>query len=235
MEFPEFTDAASLTTLEIEALRALQVTLQDLRNEYESALAVTSRSYRLKGNAEVYTQGRALTHHPDALFRLSRLADRYERGVGLLVWHYASAAAVLGTSILDRVVGGRPKLTAAGVTALCEEPSLGQLRDALSIPCTDLLIARESWFREQRDEDRQGLLRAVEGIVECAAEIGEGVPSDTAALWAGRLTEFDRVGTDPLYEGVLERLLGFAEQFPSEISWYLKQSRAGAVPHQVRT
>jgi len=235
MDFPSFTDVAPLTTLEIEALRALHVTLQDLRHEYESALAVTSRSYRLEENAQVYTQGRALTHHPDALHQLGRLADRYERGVGLLAWRYASAAAVLGTSILDRVVRDRPALTAAEVTALCEEPSLGQLRDALSLPCTDLLIAREPWFRDKRDEDRQKLLRSVEDIAECAAEIGDGVPQEAAALWAGRLTDFDRPGTDPLYEGALEQLLGFADQFPNELSWYLKQSRAGAVPHPART
>jgi hypothetical protein len=234
MEFPVFTDAAPLTALEIEALRSLHVTLQDLRHEYESALALTHRSYRLEENAQVYTQGRALTHHPDALFRLGRLADRYERGVGLLTWRYASAAAVLGTSILDRVVGGRPALTAAAVTQLCEEPAFGQLRDALSIPSTDLLIARESSFRDRHEEDRRELLRGVEGVIECAAELGDGVPTDAAALWAGRLTEFDRLGTDPLYEGVLERLLSYSDQFPNEISWYLKQSRAGALPHQIR-
>ncbi|MGW5450197.1 hypothetical protein [Streptomyces asiaticus] len=235
MEFPAFTEAAPLTALEIEALRAVHVTLQDLRHEYESALAVTHRSYRLEENAEVYTHGRALTHHPDALHELSRLADHYERGVGLLTWRHASAAAVLGTSILDRVTGGRPALTAAVVTALCEEPTLGQLRDALSIPCTDLLIAREPAFRDRHEEERQALLHAVEGIIECAAELGHGVPGTAAALWAGRLTAFDRLGTDPLYEGVLGRLLPFAEQFPNEISWYLKQSRAGTLPRQIRT
>ncbi|MFE2182580.1 hypothetical protein [Streptomyces sp. NPDC059455] len=155
--------------------------------------------------------------------------------VGLLTWRYASAAAVLGTSVLDRVVGGRPALTAAVVTALCEEPTLGQLRDALSIPCTDLLIAREPAFRDRHDEERHELLRGVQGVTEFAAGLGDGVPEDAAGLWAGRLTEFDRLGTDPLYEGVLGRLLPFAEQFPNEISWYLKQSRAGALPHQIRT
>jgi hypothetical protein len=74
----------------------------------------------------------------------------------------------------------------------------------------------------------------VEGVIEYAAELGDGVPTDAAALWAGQLTDFDRLGTDPLYEGVLERLLPFADHFPNEISWYLRQSRAGALPHQIR-
>ncbi|MEU1628258.1 hypothetical protein ABZ746_23595 [Streptomyces sp. NPDC020096] len=235
MDFPVFTEAVPLTALEIEALRALHVTLQDLRHEYESALALTHRCYRLEENAEVYTHGRVLTHHPDALHQLGRLADRYERGVGLLAWRYASAAAVLGTGILDRVVGGRPALTAAAVTALCEEPTLGQLREALSIPCSDLLVAREPAFRDRHEEDRHEMLGAVEGVIVCAAELGDGVPQDASALWSGRLTDFDRLGTDPLYEGVLGQLLRYAEQFPNEISWYLKQSGAGALPHQIRT
>ncbi|TVL87523.1 hypothetical protein CD790_33115 [Streptomyces sp. SAJ15] len=144
-------------------------------------------------------------------------------------------AAVLGTSILDRVVGGRPALSAAAVTALCEEPTLGQLRDALSIPCADLLIACEPELRDRHEEERLELLRAVEGVIECAAELGDDVPTEAAALWAGRLTDFDRPRTDPLYEGTLQRLLRYADQLPNEISWYLKQSQAGALPHQIRT
>ncbi|MEV5012140.1 hypothetical protein ACIQFZ_36805 [Streptomyces sp. NPDC093064] len=70
----------------------------------------------------------------------------------------------------------------------------------------------------------------------CSIEgIGDGVPEDAAALWVGRLTQFDRLYTDSLYHGVLGPLLTFADQCPMEISWYLKQSRAGALPHQIRT
>ncbi|MDQ0904256.1 hypothetical protein QFZ22_000241 [Streptomyces canus] len=46
--------------------------------------------------------------------------------------------------------------------------------------------------------------------------------------------EYNRLGTDPLYEGVLVQLLRFADHFPNETSWYLKQSRAGPLPHQIR-
>ncbi|GGU51778.1 hypothetical protein [Streptomyces violascens] len=232
MDFPEFTDTAALAALEIEALRALHITLQDLRHEYDSALALTQRSYRMEENAELYTQGRTLTLHPEALHQAGCLADRYERGIGLLAWRYASAATVLGTAVLERVVHGRPAPTADQVTGLCDEPSLGELRECLKV--TGLLIARDPWFREQREEERQMLLAGVEGAIENATELGEGVPSDTEAVAAGRLTAFDREGADPLYEGVLKQLLVYADQFPMEISWFLKQSRAGALPHQVR-
>ncbi|MEU7260603.1 hypothetical protein AB0B21_33055 [Streptomyces rimosus] len=235
MEFPAFTEAAPLTAFEIEALRSLYLTLQDLRHEYESARLLHDRGYRLEEIAQVYTQGRALPHHPDALHQLGRLADRYERGVGLLAWRYASAATVLGASVLDCLVGGRPPLTATAATELCKEPTLGQLRNALSLPCSDLLVAREPAYRDRHENERHALLRAVEGVIECAAEFGGGVPKEAVSLWAGRLTDFDRPRTDPLYENGLERLLQYAEQFPHETSWYLKQSRAGALPHQIRT
>lgn len=233
MDFPAFTDPGPLTEPEIEALRSLHVTLQDMRHEYQSALALTERCYRLGENAEVYTHGRALSHHPEALHLLGGLADHFERGVGLLTWRYAAAAVVLGTGILERVVGGRPALTAEAVGVLCEEPTLGELRDALSIPSTTLLIARrESVFVDRHEKERLGLLRALEGVIECAAEIDDGLPAD---LWAGRLTAFDRPGRDPLYEGVLDGLLSCADQLPHEIGRYVKQSRAGALPAQVRT
>ncbi|MEW2404453.1 hypothetical protein [Streptomyces sp. NPDC046862] len=64
---------------------------------------------------------------------------------------------------------------------------------------------------------------------------GDGVPEEEATLRAGRLTDFDRGFTDPLYQSALGPLLTVADQFPMEISWYLKQSRAGVLPHQVRT
>ncbi|OIK08233.1 hypothetical protein [Streptomyces monashensis] len=233
MDFPAFTEAAPLTALEIEALRSLYTTLQDLRHEYESARALSHRFYRLEETAQVYTHGRALTHHPDALHRLGILSDRYERGVGMLAWRHASAATVLGISILDRLVGGRPAMTAAAITALCEEPTLGRLREALSIPCTDLLVAREPDFRDRYEDARRGLLRSVEGVVENAAQIGDGVPEDAAELWAGRLSQFDRLDTDPLYDGILGPLLPFADHFPNEVDWYLRQSRKGALPQPI--
>jgi CRP-like cAMP-binding protein len=46
VEFPEFTEAGPLTAFEAEALRTLFVTRQDLRHEYESALAGTDRTDR---------------------------------------------------------------------------------------------------------------------------------------------------------------------------------------------
>ncbi|MGW5250947.1 hypothetical protein ACWEQN_46005 [Streptomyces sp. NPDC004129] len=128
---------------------------------------------------------------------------------------------MLGTSILDRLVGGRPALTAAAVTALGEDPALGQLRDALSIPCTDPLIAREHDWRDRHEEDAT-CSSQWRVWSKKAAQIGDGVPEEAAALWAGRLADFARVYTDPLYHSVLGPLLTFADQFPMEISWYLK-------------
>ncbi|MEU3315826.1 hypothetical protein ABZ743_24560 [Streptomyces sp. NPDC006662] len=235
MDFPEFADPAPLTAFEVEALRALHITLQDLRHEHESALALSHRYFRAEGIARLYTQGRALTHHPDALNQLGHLAGDYERGVGLLTWRYASAAAVFGTTLLERLVAGRAALTAATVTTLCEEPTLGHLRDSLSIPSTALLVAQEGEDQKSHDAERLELLRAVEGAVECAAELGDGVPQDAAALWDGRLTDWDRPDRDPLYEWGLGKIVRYAHQMPHEIGRYLKYARSRALPPQPRT
>ncbi|MFE9558362.1 hypothetical protein ACFYMW_31595 [Streptomyces sp. NPDC006692] len=90
MKFPLVTEPTPLTALEIKAMRALHLAQQDLHHEYESALAMTSRTYRMEDNAQICNQSRALTHHPDAQHQLSHLTGHYERGVGLLAWCYAA-------------------------------------------------------------------------------------------------------------------------------------------------
>ncbi|TPQ23293.1 hypothetical protein [Streptomyces sporangiiformans] len=58
---------------------------------------------------------------------------------------------------MDRLVAGRPALTATAVGELCEEPTLGQLREALSIEAGHLLVSRPDSFRQRAGEDRQQL------------------------------------------------------------------------------
>ncbi|MEV0117652.1 hypothetical protein AB0H77_31165 [Streptomyces sp. NPDC050844] len=234
-EFPTFTEVAPLTAYEVEALRSLFVTVHDLRHEYESATAVASRMYRMSDNAEIYTQGRSMTHHPEALFQISGHASRFEISVGQVAWRYASASAVLGTTLLDRLVNDRPALTAAVVAALCDEPTLGDLHRALSTPTASLLIARDPDMQRWHDKDRSELLTRFESVFYNAARMDGGPPVDDATVAAGRLSEFERSDHDPLFEGLLEPLIRYSEQFPNEISWYLKQSRAGALSHQLRT
>lgn len=226
MQFPEFTALAPLSKLELEALRSLYVAGSELRHEYESALAVTGRLYRAGDIAETYTGGQAFTHHPEALLKLGHLAGEYERGVGLLAWGYVSAATVLGTTLLDRLVRGHRPLTAADVTRLCEEPTLGQLRAALSIPLTDLFVAREPEARRRRDADRTQLLDRLGGVFYNAARLDDDKEPDEVAVAACRLSEVSPPDMDPLYEGLLEPLFPYAEQFPFEISWYLRQHRS---------
>ncbi|WP_157852785.1 hypothetical protein RFN58_29515 [Streptomyces iakyrus] len=46
----------------------------------------------------------------------------------------------------------KPPLTAAAVEALCQEPTLGQLREALSVPAADFLPVHERRFGDDREE-----------------------------------------------------------------------------------
>ncbi|MFF1733747.1 helix-turn-helix domain-containing protein [Streptomyces sp. NPDC058247] len=232
--FPTFTDA--LAEHEAEALRTLYVTCQGLQHEYESALAVSGRASRVQDTVDVYGRGQALPHHSDALNEMHRLAERYERGLGLLAWRYASAAAVLGVRILERVAQGRPALSASEVAALCEEPTLNELRQALSLPGAALLPARDAAYQEWHDRSREELLQSVAATIGYATEIGPGVPTEPDEAAAGRLTDYegsrhhgqvrgrpdDRPGHQPLYEGVLERLLARTALYPDEIDWSLK-------------
>lgn len=221
--FPQFTNFKSLTQLEVEALRSLHAACTHLRQEFDVAAARTMGHYRLGDIAEDYARGRAFTHHREALHSLASAADNYEREVGMLAWRHAGAATVLGTTLLDRLVHGGPSLSLETVNRLCEEPTLGELREALSIPAADLLIARDEEFRDRQEEDRKLLLGRLEGIFRDAAHLGDSdgpLPDDVVAGW--RLTEVSPVGMDPLYEGTLELLFSHAEGLPLDISNHLE-------------
>ncbi|MGW2083466.1 hypothetical protein ACWCOW_42690 [Streptomyces sp. NPDC001939] len=215
-----------MATHEAEALRELYVTCQDQQHEYESALAVTGRAIRLQDAAEVYHQGSTLSVHHDALAEGQQLASAYERARGQLAWRYASASMVLEVRVLERLVQGRDPLTDAEVAALCKEPTLDQLRQALSIPSSVLLTARDEERQEQHDTVRRAMLTAVNTTIEYAAEIDDSLPAAPDTVAAGRLTDYDRPGHQPLYEGLLEQLLARTGLYAAEIDWYLKTPAA---------
>ncbi|MFE6904806.1 hypothetical protein ACFVFJ_50290 [Streptomyces sp. NPDC057717] len=62
--------------------------------------------------------------------------------------------------------------------------------------------------------------------IEYAAEIDDSVPTAPDTVAAGRLTDYDRPGHQPLYEGLLEQLLARTGLYAAEIDWYLKTPAA---------
>ncbi|MFF1651155.1 hypothetical protein [Streptomyces sp. NPDC058240] len=45
--------------------------------------------------------------------------------------------------------------------------------------------------------------------------------------WSCRLADHSPLGTDPMYEGILEPLFDIGEETRMEISWLLRNSEAG--------
>ncbi|NJP74434.1 hypothetical protein [Streptomyces sp. C1-2] len=223
MRLPECTALAPLTTAEWGAIRSLHHACNLLRAEWQTAGTLVDRLTTLQETVEQFDQGTPpFQHHQEAVDVARHSAYMYERELGLNAWRYASAHAVLGITILDRLVVGRPALTAAAVDELCHEPTLGQLREALSIPAGHLLVARREESRQRADEDRQHLLRALGSISVSIRVLKENKPMSEQEAAACLLSENSPLGTDPMYDGVLAPLFDLAEQTPFEINWFLK-------------
>ncbi|MFJ1751139.1 hypothetical protein ACIOJD_33665 [Streptomyces sp. NPDC088116] len=223
MLFPDVVTLPDLAAHEAQALRSLHVSHVELQHTYESAQAASGRASRTHEIAEVYTDGDLFTHHPEALLELSHLATDYEREVGMLAWRYAGAAIVLGVTVLDRLIQCRPPLAEDTVTRLCEEPTLGELRSALSIPHTTLFLARGQKVRQDSEDRRQMAMKGMENIFSNAAAVSDRSAHDPE-IETALLAEVSPPNRDPLYDGILEYLFALAEQLPYEISWYLKRS-----------
>ncbi|MFE7045690.1 hypothetical protein ACFU9X_41710 [Streptomyces atratus] len=225
MRFPDLSDSAPLTTTEVQALRSLYRACNASQAEWRSALALVDRLSAQMETAEEYDQGRPFQHHVEAVNDARSGAYRYERELGLTAWRYASAHAVLGITVLDRLVTGRPALSASKVGELCKEPSLGQLREALSIPAERLLVARnDPSFWKRTDDARQALIAGLDRAHRDIRVVDSAHPMTEQKAWSCQLTDHSPLGTDPIYEGILEPLFEVCEETPLEIGWLLTQS-----------
>lgn len=233
--FPQFTNLKPLTEAEVEALRSLHTACVHLRQEYDLAAARTMGHYRLKDIAEDNGRGRAFTHHQRALHSLAGAAEDYERRVGMLAWRHAASEVVLGVTLLDRLVHGGRALSLKKINLLCEEPTLGKLRQALSIPAADLLIAGDKRMVDRAEKTRTLLLDRVEMIFQEVASLEDGRedPSD-GAVSERRLTEASPADGDPLYKGALEMLMPYAEALPFDIRYHLRHTTGAGLRARLR-
>ncbi|MEV5203221.1 hypothetical protein [Streptomyces sp. NPDC053720] len=212
----------------MQALQSLHHACNASQAEWRSALALVDRLSAQMETAESHGEGRPFPHHVEAVNDARSGAYRYERELGLTAWRYASAHAVLGITLFDRVVAGVPALSASKVDELCEEPTLEQLRRALSIPVERLLSARKDpSYRKRAHEDRQALIAGLDYAHRDIRVVDPACPMTEEEAWSCRLTDHSPLGTDPMYEGILEPLLNICEETPLEISWCLKNADAG--------
>ncbi|MFF3733294.1 hypothetical protein ACFYXM_23990 [Streptomyces sp. NPDC002476] len=228
MRFPDLSDSAPLTTTEVQALRSLYRACNASQAEWRSAIVLADRLSAQMETAEEYDQGQSFQHHVEAINDAHSGAYRYERQLGLTAWRYASAHTVLGIMVLDRVVTGAPALSASRVDKLCEEPTLEELRRALSIPTELLLSARKHpSFWKRAAEERQELLTRLHYTHRDIRAADPARPMTEQEAWSCRLTDHSPPNMDPMYDGMLEPLIEICEQTPLEINWYLKNSEAG--------
>ncbi|MGW7200723.1 hypothetical protein [Streptomyces chryseus] len=108
---------------------------------------------------------------------------------------------------------------------LCQEPTLGRLHEALSVPVADLLPEREHGLPSEREDTAQRWARvrdnvdaAVEAVVEIAVDEEAAHPRTKDEAFGCLLTEHCPPRTDPVYQGVLEPLFKLAEEVPFDIT-----------------
>ncbi len=226
MRFPPFDDRGTLTTIELEALRSLHGAYMTARYEWQSAVAVWDRLSTASDLAGLRaTERPPLRYFEEAVDAIGNRADGFERHTALITWRYTASAAVLGITVLERVARAKPPLTASVVEELCQEPTLGRLREALSVPAADFLPAREHGLRDERKEMterwadlRDGVDAAMQVVVSIAEDEGVAHPQTKEEAAGCLLTEHSPSWTDPVYQGILEPLLVVAEEVPYGIS-----------------
>lgn len=225
MRFARFDERGPLTTIELGALRSLNAAFLTARYELQSASAVWDRLQSGGDVADMHEANTTFPFYGQAVQEIARGAAAYERHVALTAWRYTAAAVVLGVTVLQRVAEAKPPLSAAPVGELCQEPTLGRLHEALSVPVADLLPEREHDLADERTRTaerwtqvRDRVDDAMDLVLEIAADEGAAHPRTKDEAAGCLLTEHCPPHTDPVYHGVLEPLFRLAEEVPFDIS-----------------
>ncbi|MCG7527782.1 hypothetical protein MHW47_25525 [Streptomyces sp. OfavH-34-F] len=233
MRFARFDENGPLTTIELGALRSLNAAFLTARYELQSASALWDRLQSGGDVADMHEANTTFPFYGQAVQEIASGAAAYERHVALTAWRYTAAAVVLGVTVLQRVAEAKPPLTAKTVEELCQEPTLGRLREALSVPVADLLPERphHSVIPNEREDTarrwakvRDGVDDAMDLVLEIAADEEEDHPRTKDEAAGCLLTEHCPPHTDPVYHGVLEPLFRLAEEVPFDIDRIIRSS-----------
>ncbi|MGP3945177.1 hypothetical protein [Streptomyces sp. 6N106] len=127
---------------------------------------------------------------------------------------------LLGITVLDRLVSGRPPLIRSVVKQLAStEPTLGQLQEAFSIPSSRLRAARDVKEQQYGEEQRELLLAGLEGayynVMHQEVDGRRRGREEADGCW---LTVVSEEGMDPFWDDLLKPVLHLAESLPYEIS-----------------
>ncbi|MER8197604.1 hypothetical protein ABTY00_27065 [Streptomyces microflavus] len=226
MEFPQFNESGPLAAYELEAMRSLNTAFLTARYEWQTACTMWDRLHTAGETAELRRAPASFSFYEEAVGRLASGVSAYERHAALVAWRYTAATLVLGVAVQRRIAEDKPPLTVTGVEELCQEPTLGELHAALSVPAPDLVPERrypsvipgehESSAR-QWGKVRDGVADVIDLVLERATDEEAAHPrtKDEAAICL--LTQHCPPDTDPVYDGVLQPLFQLAEQVPYNI------------------
>ncbi|MFB9483864.1 hypothetical protein ACFFSH_31390 [Streptomyces filamentosus] len=231
MRFARLEENGPLTSTELGALRSLNAAVLTSRYEFESAGAVWDRLESRGDVADVHEAATTFPFYGEAIHEIARSAAAHERRVALTAWRYTAAAVVLGVAVLQRVAETKPPLSAATVEKLCQEPTLGRLHEALSVPVADLvpvlehdLVDHRTRTAEQWAQARDRVDHAIDLVLEIAEDEDAAHPRTKDEAAGCLLTEHCPPHTDPVYHGALEPLFQLAEDVPFDISRVIKNS-----------
>ncbi|MEU1276697.1 hypothetical protein [Streptomyces sp. NPDC005799] len=229
--FTDLGDLGEQTPAEWETLVPLHAVCMGLWQEWESATVQTDHALTRREIAAAYTRNTRLSHHQQSFDEVYGAALAYGWQIGEITWRYASATAVLGVSVLERLVSGRPPLNDAHVQQLAtREPSITQLLYAFSIPANRLFTARGKLHIEHAEESRQELrqrLEAASDLLTCEY-ISSKSPVKTP-IADRQLTSLSKPGESPYWLDFLEPMLNFSELLPHEIAHYLNSGFPGVL------
>ncbi|WP_123970117.1 hypothetical protein [Streptomyces sp. TLI_185] len=196
-----------VTAHEWRTLRSLNQTYVDLRHEWEAACVhADGLMVKLEVTEGYADPDRRYRHHLAALHELYRPADAYERQASALAWRYASAAAVLGMAVMDRLIRDQPPLATDLVDEVAtHEPTLGTLKDACDAPYERMIAARadDHYGTEAKArENLLGLLGAAEYNLEHTDIGGRRLnPAEIDACQLGVISPADQ---DPFWDNLLK-------------------------------
>ncbi|GGV97438.1 hypothetical protein GCM10015535_68820 [Streptomyces gelaticus] len=156
MRFARFDEHGLLTTIELGALRSLNAAFLTVRYELQSASALWDRPQSGGDVADMHEANTTFPFYRQAVQEIASGAAAYERHAALTAWRYTAAAVVLGVTVLQRVAEAKPPLMATTVEELWQEPALGRLFEALSVPVADLLPEREHDLLDERTRTASG-------------------------------------------------------------------------------
>ncbi|MFJ9447415.1 hypothetical protein ACIRRH_37075 [Kitasatospora sp. NPDC101235] len=223
MDFPSRESLWGLGSAEYQVIAAFEDTVGSLVHELASAEAAGERLTTTTDAAErrLDASDGALPLHFEVLSEVTAEAFAFTSRLARLLWQQAAAYAVVGMTVLDRVVAGQAPLSLAELKPLFTEPALGDLIDLLQADAEQRYAARNDTVRELNREEHAQLVRSLDRVRAGAGR--RGLDPDRAL--GVPLTDLDDDMHDPPWEDILKPIVRLAQQLPYEISAAIQGQR----------